>query len=274
MRERDKSKRDGLYTNRRTLLKLSAIVGAVSGTVLVSNMDGPGRTTVSASPVSLYGYGGTPALDGTAPTRSESEPNDDRQEAMVIEPGTTVNGTLTAKEVDWYAFEAAAGEDIVVDFARKSDKGVTSVILYGPSGDFLDLIYVGNGDPVRLVEPAVDDAYHAVEIVDIAGSHGSYTLSVGGDRQTPTATPTRTTTQTATETATETPTSTETATSTPAPTPTATATPTATETATPTPSPTPTETATPMPTETATPITEEDYGEQGYGMYGYGGVAD
>ena len=57
---------------------------------------------------------------------------------------------------------------------------------------------------------------------------------------------------------------------TPTPTPTETATPTPTDTAT----PTPTDTATPTPTATptATPIPNDEFGERGYGAYGYGGI--
>jgi outer membrane biosynthesis protein TonB len=52
------------------------------------------------------------------------------------------------------------------------------------------------------------------------------------------------------------------------PTPTESPTPTPTET----PTPTPTETPTPTPTETPTPRTDDEYGEQNYGEYGYGGT--
>jgi hypothetical protein len=97
-------------------------------------------------------------------------------------------------------------------------------------------------------------------------------------------TPTPTPTPTETPTPTPTPTPTETPTPTPTPTPTETPTPTPTPTETPTPTPTETPTATETPTETSTPDASEtptptatptdEYGEAGYGAYGYGGTND
>ncbi|MEF8791506.1 MAG: carbohydrate-binding protein, partial [Haloarculaceae archaeon] len=61
---------------------------------------------------------------------------------------------------------------------------------------------------------------------------------------------------------------------TPTPSPTATPVPTDTPTPTATAAPTETPTSTPVPTATPTPdADDEDYAEQGFGQYGYGGIA-
>ena len=86
-------------------------------------------------------------------------------------------------------------------------------------------------------------------------------------KPTESSTPTETTTPTSASTEPSTPTETETPTPTPSPTPT----PTETETPTPTPTSTSTETTTATPTPTPRPV-DDEFGRQGYGEYGYGGV--
>jgi hypothetical protein len=174
--------------------------------------------------LSVYGYGGDQVLASASETVtvSESEPNDSQGEAMSVSLGTEIAGQLERAGVDWFAFDADSGETVTARFTRSATDGVTSVVLYGPDGDFGDLVFVGSDDPVDLVETVETAGTHYVEVVDVQNSDGDYTLALTSG---------------------------------------------STSTSTPTPTSTPTVTATP----TATTV-EDDYGEQSYGEYGYGGV--
>jgi hypothetical protein len=350
---------DRIQLDRRSYLLMAGTAAAsIAGCTGESS---PPAMALEMNPPTTYGYGGTKALSQTAVTTvttEETEPNDDRKEATQVSTGTEISGDLSTAEVDWYTVDVAAGDDIIVDFDRSSDSGVTAVVLYGPNGDYLNLVYVGNGDVVRLEETARESGAHFVEVIDVQEGSGAYTLGIYAN-EAPTPTPTATPTPT--------PTPTPTATPTPTPTPTPTATPTATPTpepvehklvitgagtenanyifsvtgelrtgsdapdsywdrisessadgwvdpggtdsfyytgeidsfeiaqgeaemtidgepwdpsggtdSTPTATPTPTPTATPTatPTPTVTPTESDDYGLQGYGEYGYGGISN
>ncbi|QPV62842.1 LamG domain-containing protein [Halosimplex litoreum] len=141
-------------------------------------------------------------------------------------------------------------------------------------------LYVGYGDNGYTSYYGMDGAVDDVRVYDTALTAEDVTALFDGE--TPTSTPTPTPTPTPTSTPTPTPTPTPTSTPTPTPTPTSTPTPSATSTptATPTPTDTPTETSTDTPTETptptdsvtVTPIPNDEFGERGYGEFGYGGV--
>jgi len=218
-----------MMTRRSVLLAAGAAGASLAGCT------GSGSTgNVELQPLGVYGYGGNPVLSSASETitTAESEPNDTRKEAMEVSLGTEIDGELTTAEADWFAFDAEAGQTVIVEFSRSAADGVTSVILYGLDGDYQDLVFVGTDDPTRLEETLGATGTHYVEVVDIQQSAGGYTLGITTDAE---------------ETSTPTPT----------------ATPTETQTATPT--------ATPTETQTATSL-EDDYGEQVYGGYGYGGV--
>jgi len=223
------SEAKGAMSRRAMLIATGAATASVAGCV------GTGGTDDSAQLQSLavYGYGGDQVMASTPETVtvSESEPNDNRTEAMAISLGTKVDGKLDSAEVDWFGFDANSGQRVVIEFSREATNGVTSIILYGPDGDFQGLVYAGTEDPVHVIETLDKSGTHYVEIVDIQDSEGAYTLTLTTDSESTTGTPT------------------------PSPTPT----------------PTPTATATPTPTPTSTPV-EDDYAEQKYGEYGYGGV--
>jgi hypothetical protein len=286
--------------SRRSYLKLAGLSAAsILGFATLAQDESRARATMTG-----YTYGGTPLLSvaGTeTPTAiQEVEPNDDRDEAMLVDPNVPVTGTLVDNEVDWYAVGVSSGDDLVVEFERARDSGVTAVVLYGPDGEFLNQRYVGTGDPVSVTETAPKDGVHYVEIVDIADGIGEYSIVLGDGTASPTPTPTTTATPTDTPSPTPTDTPSPTPTDTPSPTPTDTPSPTPTETDTPSPTPsptqsptptlTPTETDTPTPTPTSTPTQtptptptqsptptpsptpiNDDYGQIGYGEHGYGG---
>jgi hypothetical protein len=206
------------------MLAGSALAGAAGCTGDISS----NPTVGEVRPLSVYGYGGTQVLeqsDTTALTTTENEPNDARETATELSSGTEVSADLTPAEVDWFTFEATQGEPITVEYQRADSAGVVAVIIYGPDGDHIEQLYVGNSKPTQLIEPAPADGMHFVEVVDINNGDGPYTMTVRAGTD-----------------------------STATPTPEPTATPTPEPTATPTPEPT----ATPTPEPTATPTPEPD----------------
>lgn len=59
--------------------------------------------------------GVVPVVRGDFPERIETEPNDARQQAMPVTLPATVNGRFTsADDEDWYAFDLAAGEGVLL----------------------------------------------------------------------------------------------------------------------------------------------------------------
>ncbi|WP_277540883.1 hypothetical protein [Haloarcula laminariae] len=239
------SSEDGLLMDRRTYLAAAGLTTA--GIAGCTGLGGGG----TVQPVSAFGYGGGPTLQQTSSmTVSESEPNDRQGSAEAINLGATVAGTLSVNDSDWFMIDLSAGSDIAIEFSREAASGVTAVILYDTDGEFSNLRYVATDDPVSMAQTVEASGTHFVQVVDTQDSDGGYTLTVSDGTA-------------ATETETATPVVTDTAT------------PTQTDTATPTATPTRTETATPVVTDTATPTatTEDDYGEQSYGEYGYGGIA-
>jgi len=199
----------------------------------------------TVSPVSTFGYGGGPALQQPSSLSvSESEPNDSEASADAVRVGATVTATLDRSDSDWYTVGLSRGDEVAIEFARTAPTGVTAVILYDPDGEYSNLRYVSTDQPVVVGKTVEQSGTYYVQVVDTQDSDGSYTLHVGTGTDTPTATPTETPTVTPTETPTVTPTDT----------------------------PTVTPTDTPTVTPTDTPTLEDDYGEQGYGAYGYGGI--
>jgi len=186
-----------------------------------------------------FGYGGGPFMlsvgSAALAAASESEPNDACANAAPIATDTTVSGTLEAAGVDWFGVDLEAGEEYEVRFDRAPTTGVTSVVLYGPGCTFQTLRQVGTDREISIDATADEAGTYYVEVVDIQESDGDYSLRVDTGSSTATPTPTPTTTSTQTPTATD--------------------------------------TATSTPTPTATPVVDE-YGEQGYGQYGYGGVSN
>jgi hypothetical protein len=231
---------DGDSIDRRTYL---ALAGAALGTATVAGCLG-GNDTDEGRKVH-FGYGGGPFMlsvgSAALAAASESEPNDACANAAPISTDTTVSGTLEPAGVDWFGVDLAAGEAYEVRFDRVPTTGVTSVVLYGPGCTFETLRQLGTDQEISIGATADEAGTYYVEVVDIQESDGDYSLRVDTGSSTSTSTSTETATSTATPTSTSTPTSTETATTTPTP--------------------------------TATPVVDE-YGEQGYGQYGYGGVSN
>ena len=69
---------------------------------------------------------------------AEEEPNDDRSQATDITPGSTVDGEIpTQDDVDWYAFEAEAGQAIELDVDVGPGSGL-NFDLHDPDGEGID----------------------------------------------------------------------------------------------------------------------------------------
>lgn len=232
----DESVDDRIAPLRRDYIKLTAAGAAAIGVVAGGDLLRSEETKTL-----LYGYGGVGIAAAATDTETESEPNDHRADADPVAVNTAVDGSLDPQEVDWYSVTTSSL--VAVSFERTSGDGVAAVALYDGSGQFLNQVHVVTDGPVSIPAPAVETDRYLIEVVDVESGDGSYTFTAMAETETTTETPTETTTTT--ETATPTETTTETTT-------------TATETAT--------------PTETTTE-SASDYGLQGYGEEGYGGVA-
>lgn len=192
--ETDGSSRDDESSpllNRRSYLKVLA--GATTVTVMASG-GGPLNEILSSDSEQKYGYGGFPvgvAEGAQATTLQESEPNDTKSSATEVETGATVSGTLSAGEVDWYAFKTATKDDQTVVYERKSGGGVSALVFYGSNGQLRNQVYVSATDPVELTDVQVNGETFYVQIVDIEDGSGEYTLTnqTGTTTSTPTPTP-------------------------------------------------------------------------------------
>ncbi|ELZ80493.1 PPC domain-containing protein (plasmid) [Haloferax larsenii] len=251
---------DRLSFSRRSYLLMagSAVASAAAAGCLGS--DDSASLPQEMRPVqAVFGYGGetmtmteSSSLSGTQPNSlsvaSESESNDTRATADPVSVGTAVTGTLDSAEVDWFAFDVTAGQTVTVTLDRVPTSGITSLILYGPGGEYVDLVYVGTDTPatVDIDDAAVSGTYYA-QVVDVQQGSGDYELTIADGASSGDTTTTDTTT-----------TSTDTTT-------------TSTDTTTTTTSTTTTTTATPTTTTTTT-SSESEYGSQAYGEYGYGGI--
>ncbi len=271
---------DGTGLRRRTYLGL---LGGAAATLGIAQN---GADVVGDAEAAQFGYGGLPVVASTA--TGEAEPNDRREEATPIAVDTTVNGTLTGNETDWFAVDVPEAGSLVVAFGGGDPGSVVALVLYDEGGDFVDQRYAASESETRLSEPVEADRTYYLQVVNLGAWSGDYSFTASLEAgeptptpsPTPTPMPTETPTATPTDTPTASPTETPTATPTPSPTETPTSTPTETPTNTPTASPTPTPTETPTDTPTAsptptpspTPALSDDYGTQGYGEYGYGGV--
>lgn len=231
----DNPDRDGLSFDRRTYLTLAgALATSVAGCI---GEDSSGGTAIQ--PLAAYGYGGSPQVmlhqASTVTTNSsEVEPNDSEANATRIHPGVDVTGELTSGDVDWFAIELTDGDEVEIRFDRDTATGVSAIVLHDPAGQLLNVKFVGSDMPVSVAGSAEETGTYLIEVADIEQGAGSYVLTVMSSLHTDTPT--------------------QTPSPTPSPTPTATLTPT----------------DTPSPTDTPTKV---DYGFQGYGEYGYGGVA-
>jgi hypothetical protein len=216
----DGDERETVRLSRRSYLKMAAVSAAAAG-ALVGTSDS--ATIPEGTSMALYGYGGTPILEqqgsitsnaitGTVQsalsTTTESESNDTKATADEVAVGSVVTGSLATAEVDWYAFDASADQSVVLELDREKSDGVTALILYDPEGDYLDMRYVGSGQPARVdLDSAPAAARYFAQVVDIQNGDGAYTLTVTDpDAATPTPTPEPTATPTPEPTATPTPT--------------------------------------------------------------------
>jgi hypothetical protein len=107
---------------RRAYLGLTgATIAAAAG--VAGTGSGATPPTTEIEPVSAFGYGGGATLRqsgsvAVAVSTSELEPNDDLRTATPISAGAEVTGTLEAADVDWFAFEANAGDALTLEFRR------------------------------------------------------------------------------------------------------------------------------------------------------------
>lgn len=160
-------------------------VGFVSLLVVFAAVSGAVVTTQASANT------GTQAQqDGAASGPADAEPNDDRQNATPIDIGAEVsgriniteaeNGTSVANDVDFFAFEASAGQAININFGQTSfDEGTIS--LYGPEGEAIATTnYSVESDTVGGVADEAGTYYVRLREMGTvrAGTEGEYRFSV------------------------------------------------------------------------------------------------
>lgn len=178
----------GTSLDRRSYMLLAggAAAAAVGGTA-ASNAVSASETTISQP--DLYGYGGADlhpsgqettllSTDEITDTVTQTEENAERATAMEISPGTLVNASLETATVDWFVFEAAAGDPITVEYDRENELGITGLILYGPDGSFQDKLYVGSGSTHTLSHVAEESGDHYLQVIDVTDGAGEYAFVV------------------------------------------------------------------------------------------------
>lgn len=183
----ERSDRAGSTLDRRSYMMLAsgaaaAAVGGVSSGAVASTTG----TTIRQPDV--YGYGGNSLdLDGQETTvfntESSSEPtaratsNSERAEAAEIDIGVIQEATLEAGSVEWFVFEASAGDPITVGYNRETASGITGLILYGPDGGFKDNLYVGTDSSHALASTATEDGAHYLQVIDVVDGAGDYSFA-------------------------------------------------------------------------------------------------
>ncbi len=227
------SDRHSRRLNRRTFLKAAgttAVLGSFAGCTTessTSTLPDPSAGSVS------FGYGGSQLTRQQLPVpgvllgsvaaatqvQEESEPNDTEANADVVSLGTTVWGTLTRRDDDWYAVELDEGDALRLTLEASSNKGNSRFELYDTDGNRIGSAKIRNGQSVNIeLDPVPTTGPYYVRVYSNKDI-GWYELTVqGADAATPTPTPEPTATPTPTPTATPTPEPTATPTPTPEPT--------------------------------------------------------
>jgi len=100
------------------------------------------------------------------PPRDQFEPNDDRQSAAAIEPGTYENLGIIDGENDVYTFEAQAGDEIAARTTFEQSNGDLDLRIYAPNEEL-----IGKGDSLDATEESANAT---------ANTTGTYLLTVSG----------------------------------------------------------------------------------------------
>lgn len=180
----------GVALSRRSVLSAVGVTAAsVAGCVSGSGSDAELSSFVA------YGFGGTPIMQQSTQSVTESEPNDTQASAMPIEIGSVVSGSLARNDSDYYSVSLTSGEELTVKFDRTAETGMTAVIVFEPDGDLGNIRYVPSDDRMVFTEVAEMSGTYYVQVVDTQDSASEYSLTLtsnGESTETPTATATPT----------------------------------------------------------------------------------
>ena len=124
---------------------------------------------------------------GAMPSIAEAKDHGTRATAQPITLNNTVDGRILTEDVDWYAFEAEAGQAVRLE-AEGVRLGLFDLDLqlevFGPDGQMVlraDESSIGRADPVAAFRAETPGTYH-VALRDVAyrgSSYGAYRLHVG-----------------------------------------------------------------------------------------------
>lgn len=132
-----------------------------------------------------YGWGIADALAATQHL-TEREPSvvalnssgTDFDGAVDLPPGVTANEVLEQGDVDVFAIEVAADDELEVTLRRGSSGGVSAVALYDVDRRFVGITFAGTETPVTLEEIATESGTYYVQVLDVEAGTGPYSLSV------------------------------------------------------------------------------------------------
>jgi len=185
VQRRTNDSQDGIDRRSFMLRSGGAATAAVGGTVGTAALQSPATAVQQPE---AYGYGGANMMEArettlstsslTTQTVTQTEANDERSSAMAISPGTTVEATLDAATVDWFAFDAQQGDPITVEYDRDPAVGVTGLVVYSPDGSFKERLFVGTDSVHQLATTAETAGTHYLQVLDVERGDGPYTVTV------------------------------------------------------------------------------------------------
>ena len=130
--------------------------------------------------VSAGGFAGMNTnLGASVQDDTETEPNDDRQNATPIGPNVDVSGETNASpagnsfDKDWFKFEASAGQAIRFAYSSNPAGGANNITLYDPDGNVVDTAVMSEPDVFATGAVAEKTGTYHVRVVNQEANSGS-----------------------------------------------------------------------------------------------------
>jgi hypothetical protein len=171
----------------------SQLTGAASLALIVALIVGSSTSTVAGGSPNEASMPDEGTITGVAPgvnftgtssapntTTTETEPNNDLENATRLTAGETVVGRATSDNVDWYALNATSGEVVRSRLELRGEGGdgkpLVLLELYDPNGELIgEQPRDGMGGPVHLASLNGNERADSVaEIADVAPESGTY----------------------------------------------------------------------------------------------------
>ena len=177
----------GQALDRRSYMLLAGGAAAAAATGGVASASASASGTQISQP-DIYGYGGRSLLpdsdqttllsNAVSQTITQTEENEEREQAMEIAAGVQVDAILDPATVDWFVFDATAGDLITVEYDRDTNSGLTGILLYGPDGRFKEKLYVATGNVHTMRTLAEESGEHFLQVIEVKNGDGPYSFSI------------------------------------------------------------------------------------------------